>query len=395
MTRSDRARPFSIITPVRSPAPGGGGEYTRLLASSLVSLPECQSVHVFSERPPGDEDPTRPWRNGVVIRDLWAPRAGLSKRSWQSYLLYLLQQIQAFSLLWRVPRDSVALLHSSFHYNLGCWGIVTRLFRLVRRDLVLISDVRDPLFPTSRVRILRQYDGVIASSESVRSSLLGFDLTVGDIPIPHAVVSSVAVGDPSRPPGWGRYLLFPNGLVKSKGVDRFLSVAHELAHRGEIDHAIIIGRERDEVVIDGDCPVTFHGPVSHECALQLMAGASAVVVLSETEGLSRAALDALGIGAKVVVSESITELATLGPDACVPRSAPVPDIADRVAKVIAAEVDQRRLYDLTRHDPDQVARATVDFALRVAASAQRSGGHGQRGGSTPIAVDEHIERRIG
>lgn len=355
-------RDFVIITPVRSPAPGGGAEYTRLLATGLDQNPACGSVSVISEKPPYRADGPG-WPDAVELDDFFPMRAGARTVNAASYVRYAEQQAKALLLSRRIPRDAVVIIHSSFHYKIGTWGLVVRMLRQRRPDLCLISDVRDPVFPNERQSILRNYDGVIVCSRSAENSLKNSGTTpVKLIPIPFDGSNLEPL---HRDVPFDRYVLCPHGVREDKNVSRFVDMATELRKNGHIDGGVIIGKTRGTVpplvtaaIADGT--VLNLGPVTHPEVLGFMRSALATIILSQIEGLPRASLETIAVGGRLLVDKGLEEYAVIPPILRLDSDMGAAELAQRLGPELGRLPDTG--YSLAPHHPSEVVRSTIEFA---------------------------------
>ena len=354
---------FLILTPVVQPAPGGGAQYTDLLARALVRSGVASRVTVLSEAYPHTPSREELEEGRIVVRRFFPLRAGRSRKNWWSYTSYLVQNA-AFLLLpfWiATSRAQVVLLHSSFYYNPSTIHLAVRLSRLVFGSRVrMVCDVRDPKFPVDKLPKLTLYDAIVCCSESVRRHI-GQDAALASrarlIPIPFdgASVSDDEVSTCCARHGLrSPFLFWSNGVSREKGIEAAVAAAALL--RGEWPELglVVVGRERDRpgavarAVEEGWLRLL--GPVPHHDVLCLSKAAAAVISLSRVEGMPRAALEALGVGARILLPPNVPEFAR----AClehVCRSTEPEVVARQLRWIIQAPPPR---YPLGAHRPESV-----------------------------------------
>lgn len=303
---------LSIITPIFLNSVGGASVYYRALSDSFVK--KGIDVNVFSEIGGDSQSPSK-----VKLRWLLPFRSNLAPKSILNIVLYFVQNISYVSLLFRLPSNSIVLVHSSFLNYPGSFFSVVKLLSLMRPELQLILDVRDNLMPLSRRGKLSVFDKIICCSEkifkdfSVNESIES-KLVLIPIPLEESVVASFG-SDVSLPIFFGgseRYIFYAGTLKESKNIHvlinaflkRVLPVAPnvKLVLAGELKSSkreILDGLESDSI---------FHlGPLPNKEIQRLIQGASLCVNLSENEGLPRFSLEVVRARVPLVFASGVLE----------------------------------------------------------------------------------------
>jgi glycosyltransferase involved in cell wall biosynthesis len=354
-----------ILTPLYEPAVGGAAVYYPLLARTLLDAGIADRVTVITER-----HPRRPARDAardgrLAIRRLLPYRAGCPKRQRTRHLRYAVANLAYTHLLRRAwPAASALLVHASLQYHPGLLtAVLTALRRRPARPR-LVADVRDPRFPPAREGCLQPYDAVIACAERVTDHLGAMPVAapkLKEIPVPMALPDAPA--DPAplarrhglRP---GADILWPHGALDRKGIRSALAaVAHLRAH-GQPDARLAIaggtrdwGRDLDAAVAAGGAIAL--GPVAHDAMPALMRAAAGVVDIAAVEGMPRAMLEAMAVGARVLLPPGVPEFARYCPGHLAATGGP---------EALAAQLARMRTgpwarapYPVTAHAADRVA----------------------------------------
>jgi glycosyltransferase involved in cell wall biosynthesis len=318
MTAPRSLRELVILTPLYAPAVGGAAVYYPLLARSLLDAGIAERVTVLTERFPGRPDREHGCDGRLLVRRLMPYRAGSPVRQRSRHLRYASANLAYAHLLRRDwPSGTALLVHASLQYHPGLLTPVLRALRRCARWPRLIADVRDPRFPPARQGCLQPYDAVIACSRRVTEHLgtMVSARKCTEIPVPIAV--------PARPKAPDRVacrhglrpradLLWPHGALDRKGVRIALrAVAHLRAH-GQPDARLAIAggardwdRDLDAAVADG---LAVHlGPVPHQTMPALMGAAAGVIDIAAVEGMPRAMLEAIAVGARVLLPAGVPE----------------------------------------------------------------------------------------
>ena len=363
-------RELVIVAPNYAPAIGGGALYYKLLAEGLAERGLVERVTVLTEAHPGCPRVERTCGGRVVVRRNYPYRTARAERHWNRFLFYAAENVGFAGLLLRRWRPgSVLLVHSSFHLHANTlrW-IVPLLRRLPQAGVLgarpaLVVDVRDPQLAGARLRELRAYDAIIACSESVAVSLSGESGLVDRI---HAIPIPLAIEAPDRQArraalarhglSSGSYVFWTNGILRRKNITLALDAMRRVrARRPELILAVA-GRRRDwDETFEAaawEGVLTYLGPLAHAEVLALAVEAALVLNISEVEGMPRAALEALAVGANVLLPPGVPEFAT----ACAGRVADTRDAKDLAVQIEAAlgEKLEPCRYSLEPHALDQV-----------------------------------------
>lgn len=320
-------RELVILAPNYAPAIGGGALYYKLLADGMARRGLVERVTVLTEAHPDYPRVETACEGQVTVRRIFPYRTARAERHWSRYLFYAVEQMQFSALLarrWR--RGSVLLVHSSFHLhpNTLRW-IVQLLRRLPGAHPRVVADVRDPRLAGRRLRELRAYDAALACSQSVAAALRCDPVLapkVREIPIP------LALDPPSMEARRaaldrhgltaGRYVFWTNGVLRRKNIDLALDAMRRVRARQPHLTLAVAGRRRDwdveaEAAAEAGL-LTYLGPLSHADVLALAMEAGLVLNVSPVEGMPRAALEALAVGANVLLPPGVPEFAATCPE---------------------------------------------------------------------------------
>ncbi len=357
-----------IVTPNYWPAPGGGANYTKLLAEALAQ--DGADVIVATEAFPDTAklDKTLLGGGSVVVDRLFPLRAGRAVLDWRSYAAYAWQNVLMLGLPDRLAsavRETgadrvIVLVHSSFFYNRSLMPLVLQRMRRQSPGATrLIVDVRDPLFDESLVPVFTRFEAAIGCSRMISDrmrAVLPVGVDVVHLPIPFEagkppsddeVASALAEYELGGVP----YVFNPNGVFEAKRYPEMLDAVRELRRiPGNEDTVLVtIGRSRDwkardeAAVVEG--VLKYVGVVPNRTALALAKGAKATLILSLIEGMPRSALETLALGKPIVVPP-IPEFLEHIP-ASVVQSGDPGDIARQIIRVSEQPAGER--YPLEVH----------------------------------------------
>lgn len=316
-----------VVTPVYKPAPGGGAIYTDILSHALAG--DGADVVIATEAFPGEPACTRLARRigSITIERMFALRAGRAERDHRSYLAYARQNLRMLGLPRRLARatrernaaGATVLVHASLLYN---WSILPLLLGRLRRAggarNTMVLDVRDHSYPASRLDVLPSFDAIVTSSHGVARELGTRAPSIADRirPIPMPFVSP-ALPDEAQVAAVlaryklakGRYLFNPNGISTAKRYPQMRNAVGLLRQEPRFADLVLVsaGRDRDrsraDDIAEGCGAAIFIGPVPHAEILALMRGALMTLVLSNKEAISRAALEAMSVGGRVILPD--------------------------------------------------------------------------------------------
>ncbi len=333
---------------------------------------------MLSERYPGMAETETSAAGRLIIRRIYPFRAGRSRKDLLSYGLYLWQNLAFLGLLWWIHRlrADVVLIHSSFHNKPSTMGAVLRIARrLFGERTQFIADVRDPMLPLRRFSELHPYDAIICCSKSVLCHLEqggspGPKLM--HIPIPHEPLSITMEDAEEAIRRYGlvgrRFIFSPNGLRLDKGIEPIIEATRMLNEQGLDVLLVIAGRERDHsVAIDTARQagfLHFLGPIHPDDVHRLNMSAWAVVNVSPIEGMPRSALEALDLGAHILLPPNVPEFELYCPASVCRELDPI-GLADQLRRIAVA---QPASYPIHQHYPDKVMmqyRELVDRLLAI------------------------------
>lgn len=316
-----------IVSPVFSPAPGGGAIYNDTIGRALAAAGD--NVLVIAERHPGE--PIRSLfseAGGKAEVFRYLPyRAGRSAKDWRSYVAYALANLWYLRLPNIIRREAARddyasvtiLLHSSLLYNPSLLeGVLQGLRPKSGIHSLLVADVRDYRFPSSKLHLLGNFDAIITSSEGVALDLArrapSISNRLAPIPMPfsppdrpsEATVEQVLSRHRLVPE---RYVFNPNGIADAKHYPAMRDAIPLLRQHPGFENAILVtaGRERDRRDTDRRAEerglTRYLGTLPHNEILALMKGALITPILSDREAISRAALEAMWVEGRVLLPD--------------------------------------------------------------------------------------------
>jgi len=365
------------LSPVFTPAIGGGVEYLELLSRYLLAEGACDKFIIVTEAFPGA--PKSELRSGGRLQILrkYPFRAGRDVKNFSSYLLYFWQNLKFIGLPFLLGRLSIDVLmvHGSFLNNPSSLWFVLRLFRYFSPNMRIIADLRDPKLPLRKISSLKLFDVIISCSENITNRLSGDPdvfLKVREIPI------IVEVSPPSRNDldiikkrysvGTCLYVFNGSGLKKEKGVDRLIDLVAKIRQKGYNINLVIVGKRRywgkrlEQATQEG----WFHylGQIDHYESMALAAGSWLDVNLSGVDSMPRHSLEALLSGAKVLLPEGVPEFEKECPD-CIAFEKSIEDLANKAIRIANGELCSCR-YDVKRHQPMSVIDGYMNVLEEIA-----------------------------
>ncbi len=354
-----------IVTPLLAPAPGGGAQYTAILARELVARGIAGGVTVLTEAYPGEPVRTISAEGRLRYHRAFPFRAGRSRKDWLSYIAYTWQNVLMLVLIpWRVRRDGteILLIHSSLHLNRSTIGWALRLARMVAvRQLRLIADVRDPNLEDHRIGVLFPYDQILCCGDRIKDQLakipeLTDKLTLipvifsGERPTPRLIEDCLARHGLKA----GEFLFFPNGLVLEKGIELAIRAVRRLEGPLRGQPLVVAGKARAttsliQSALD-DGTMIYLGPLPNADILCLSAASTCVLNVSAVEGVARSALEAFAVGARILLPWGIPEFERNCPEH-VARNLDPASVATSIGRIVELPPPS---YPLGDHHPDHV-----------------------------------------
>jgi glycosyltransferase involved in cell wall biosynthesis len=365
---------IAYLSPVFSPAVGGGVVYLDLLSEQILEDGGCENFVIITESYPGMLDVETHKNGRLQILRKYPFRAGRDVKDVFSYVWYFIQNLQFLSLPFFLRKASVSVLmvHGSFINNPTTLWLVLRVIRVISPKTILVADLRDPKLPQEKIKKLKLFDLVISCSENITGRLKNDHVVyskVHEIPIIVDVTrpSELAVRDIQKLYGLEgqQYVFNGSGLSSEKGVERLVELVTEIRRKGYDVSLVVVGKKRhwgrrlDVAEQEG----WFHylGVVTHEESLALSVGAWLDVNLSTVDSMPRHSLEALFSGSRVLLPNGVPEFERVCPD-FIGHEESINDLA--VKAIHIAENDFGRCeYDMTRHLPDVVIKEYVT-ALR-------------------------------
>jgi len=367
-----------ILTPSYAPAPGGAANYYSLLAEKLARDPAIDSLEVVTERYPGQSLCSTACDGSLIVRRCFNYRAGRAVRDWRSYLDYANQCVSLSRVgnLFRSDLD-VLLVHAQFHYNPTLLNRGIRALRRTRNKRIrLILDVRDPLMSPNKRSNADLYDDVICCSRNTlhhMKRVVGTSRPTHLIPIPFEPPQIDGNRESEVCQKYGlenqEFLLATNGMQRSKGVDLCLEVTRILQELWPGITLVVAGRRRDwspeYETAQRRGLLKYIGMVPNRELLTLAAKSKLHINPSPIEGLPRASLEAIAVGAPVLLPPNVPEFEESVPE-LIAHSMNPKQLASQVAKILERR-ETAKAYPVDRHYFYNVLREYIDLFYGVRA----------------------------
>lgn len=355
-----------IIAPGYPPATGGAATYTNLLVNGLLEQGFSGKIVVLTEAYPGYPKKEVLWNGKLHILRLFPFRSQMlrSKKKIVRYLKYTYQNLQFFLLPIIVKQFQIThiLIHSSLHNYLSLISIAVKLTEQTSA-VKLIADVRDLYLPVSKFEELYIYDTIVCSSENVynhlsQNKILQKKLCV--IPIPLKITyppTQLVKNTQAKFELTGkRYIFSANGVIKEKGIYLTLEVVKKLKASGENLILVVAGKNKDWNFecqeADESGLLKYIGIIPNDEVFALCKGAELVINLSTIESPSRYSLEAIAVGAKVLLPSGVPEFDRACPE-YVKDSDNSEQLAQQILQIIKKE-NHHCNYDLKVHMPENV-----------------------------------------
>lgn len=318
------------ITPVYVPAPGGGAVQALTIARGAIQAGD--DMVILTEAYPGEpvtetvaDDPSTGGRAWVERR--FPFRAGRARKDMRSYIDYFHANLRYLALPKQIDRiaaqqdyAAVAILvHTSLLYSANTleW-ILPRFAKTIRRPVVLIAELQDHFLPDSKLRLLPKFDFVVTTAEGVAGAIKRRAPDISErvrlIPMPFdAPETPTEARVAATLEKFGlrgvKFLLNANGLTEWKHTAEMREALAILRRNPALQDMVLVtvGRERDRTPADNEAEAAglarYLGPVLREDVLALMRAAELTLVLSPREAISRVAVEAMYIGAGVLLPD--------------------------------------------------------------------------------------------
>lgn len=354
-----------IVTPVYPPAIGGGAMYTQVLVNELLEQGLVNSVVVLTENHPDCPRGVQVLQAGRLhLVRLFPFRAGVASKDLLRYFKYGYQNLQflLIPLMAHHYKITHIFVHSYFQNYLSSIGLAVKLSSYTRK-VKLIADIRDPKLPVTKLHRLYQYDDIICCSEGIykhlsQNALISRKLKV--IPIPISVSTPTSEDVETCKARFGlsskKYIFNANGISKEKGIELTIEVVKRLRAQGEAVVLVVAGKKRDwnssyeEVVNTG--LLKYVGVLPNKDVLALSKGATLVINLSSVEGMPRSSLEAIAVGARVVLPPSVPEFDRSCPEDVAVSNCPI-ELASQALSILRQK-HYHSNYDIGAHSPEKV-----------------------------------------
>ena len=354
------------MTPVYTGQAGGAAVYYQRLTSELSDL--GVPLTVVSERV-STEMAREIEARKIEYIGLFPQRASKDRRIIRDVFDYGLQNLaygEIPKIVQRRPDVGVVLVHTSF---LNSWGIFGRTLRQIDKLRLpgcrLIGDCRDKQLGLSAGKVLEHFDQIISCSSNVSEHLRRLGVADGKIR-GVAVIQETLACDPTAGRQWlaregvtGSPVIFYPGLVKSnKGIGILIDAFVRVVRPKFPDSRLVLmglwkarGSEWDWIRQPNSHGVHYFPAAERQLVLDVMGGADLVVNASPDEGMPRSCLEAIEVGARVLLPDCVPEFRHYCGDWVI-QEREAESVGEQMLDLL--ERDDRPNYDLGQHRPDVV-----------------------------------------
>lgn len=359
------------IAPVYKPAIGGGVIYLELLAQYLTEIKNSELI-ILTEKHPKSNDTDRNNNANLKIVRLFPFRAGMSKKTLNSYIKYAIQNLQFFKLPFYIKKEKIdiVIIHSSFHNNINTINIPIKIMKKMNKHIKIISDVRDPKLNIKKLNDLDIYDKIISCSDNVTSHLVQNKKIINKISqvkIPIVVNEKLLLQNEVTLQKYKlhnkEYIFNGSGLSIEKGIKQIFQIAKSLRTELPYVSLVIAGRKRywdkelEQAAKEGW--FVFLDMIHHDETIILAKNSIIDINLSSVDSMPRHTLEAIAYGAKILLPAGIPEF-----ESCC-NSFIAKDISDineltRQVKNIVSNIELPS-YDVSQHFPNTVFSSYDDI----------------------------------
>ena len=363
------AEPLSwvMIMPFFKPAPGGCAYYLDTITRALAEQGDRVLI-VTEQHPCTPRHEVLEGTDGKVeIMRLFPYRAGRAKKDWRSFVAYFFANLSYLRLPGIVRKRARmgfgaprTLVHGCMFYNPNSLKFEVDSLK-PEGDGLLVVDVRDMQFPDDEIALLEKFDRIVTSSLGVADDLERRSVPrakITPIPMPFTFPpepdqATVAATLEKHGLAGKRFLLNPNGISRDKLYGEMRDAMPLIRNQPGMEDIVLVsvGRDRDRTEADDRSEQAglslYLGPIPRDELLSLMKAAHFVVILSPNEAISRAALEAMAVGGRVILPDVEEFRAECGSHIC---ADPTPEKVAQMVTDLAAEPMPR--FGFERHlDP--------------------------------------------
>lgn len=353
-----------ILSLAYPPATGGCATYTQLLTKGLIKEGFLGNIIVLVEGYPDSSKSEILNKGQLKIIRLFPFHSELSRRNINKYFKYIYQNFQLLSLPFLLKKYQIDLMlvHTHYYYSPSFLPLIIKLIRKFAA-IKLIADVRDPKLSLKQVSVLKDYDKIICCAENVLNHLSS-DLSIKSklnlIPIPFEINQPCLKASDSYLNSLNlkenSYLFSAGGILAEKNIHFTLKVVKILQELGYNLPLVVAGKKKSWTQNCQEATdlgyLKYIGVIPHKNVLKLASKAALVLNLSQIESPSRYILEAIAVGAKVLLPPNIPEFLRSDPDKIVQSDDPQ-KVAQQIINLL--EDPQYKInYNLDNHSLNQV-----------------------------------------
>ena len=357
-----------ILTPIFPPTTGGASTYYATLVREIFRQDKKITISVITERISGRAAVEKQHESRLSVFRVFPYRAGRHLGFLSKLWRYAIQNVQYLFLPWAAARlnADLVIIHSSFHNHANLLHFI--IPHILRRCPV-IADVRDQQLPLVKFDQLNSYSAIICCSLNVmahinQSPSLARKST--HIPVIQTPISkerhSLNITLQKFKLLDKQFILFSGLLKEAKGVGSLLKAFEELQHRSIDVELILAGINKDPVLEKKAMHISrvkLLGEVAREELLDLMSAARININPSSSEGMPRSSLEALALGASVLLPRGIPEFEISCPKFVI-RSTEHTDLADQIQSELLCS-NTSAAYPISDHDGVAVSLRYISF----------------------------------
>lgn len=306
----------------------------------------------------------------LEVRRVFPFRGGAEKKNAVAYAKYGLQNLK----LLRVPtiakqmNADVVVIHSWYFIHPSVIQHVIK--KLKNQGVKLVADMRDVALKPEQFNRLIQFDALIGCGLRVidhfrQDSRLARKLHHIPVPIEEVEITQARITETLKEcdVAADRYIFSPSGVFDSKRFALVFDAWQLLLEEGERYDLVVAGRNRDwnerygRKHVNGRLILT--GALEKEAIHSLYAAAALSLNPSKFEGMPRTPVEAVGHGKPLLFPPATPEFSEF-PEEFVCNTDSPAELAQQMKNAIKPGTLGVE-YDISRHAPQNVARATFEM----------------------------------
>ncbi len=284
---------------------GGCASYSNLLISGLEQCDSINSIRLLTET--ASSHTYRVTRNKIHIYRTLPRRDSKPRKNLPLHALtFLITQLQIaiFLIQFSLSGSGTKIVHIHNRFGRRWIGLYCRML-----NIQSVLDIRDRFYHEGG---LKAYDSIICASQNIYLDLRSRGLKkvlLKSVPIDLSEIRAVARLSRSEAKP---FILFVGVVSHGKGVLKLIESYKATKTCKENFNLVIIGpshiKNFDEYLIERN--IEYLGVVERKIVLETIQQSSLLVLPSESEGMPRVALEAIGLGVPTILPRGIPEFDT-------------------------------------------------------------------------------------